>query len=252
MKKLDTVAALRNWRDTLPPGAKLGFVPTMGALHSGHLALIERARAECDHVAVSVFVNPTQFNDPGDLEHYPRPLEADLGLLRAAGVDAVFTPSADEIYADGYRFVLHDKRSSAILCGASRPGHFDGVLTVVLKLLHLTRPERAYFGEKDYQQLQLITEMCQSLFVPVTIVPCPTVRAADGLALSSRNALLTAEQRERAPLIHRSLSESANAGEARERLRAAGFRVDYVEEHWGRRFAAAFLGEVRLIDNVPI
>jgi pantoate--beta-alanine ligase len=232
----------------------VGFVPTMGALHDGHLSLIERAQAENDHVIVSVFVNPTQFNDPTDLEKYPRPIERDLELLRAAGVDVAFLPQPEEIYFDHYRFKVTENDFSKQLCGAHRPGHFDGVLTVVLKLFQLTRPDRAYFGEKDYQQLQLIKDMSAALFLDIDVIPCTTKRESDGLAMSSRNLRLTPEQREIAPKIYRVLralsTQQTDASGARRELEAAGFRVDYVEKHFGRWFAAAYLGDVRLIDNV--
>lgn len=231
-------------------GQRLGFVPTMGALHSGHLALIERAKGQCDQVWVSVFVNPTQFNDPEDLKNYPQPLEQDLKLLKEAGVDAVFIPRADEIYKDQYRFQVSEAKDSLILCGRSRPGHFNGVLTVVLKLLQIVDPQFAYFGEKDYQQLKLIQDMVAAFFLSVEIVPCPTVREADGLAMSSRNRRLTPLDREKAALIKKALGLTLTSG--RELLEQAGLRVDYFEEHWGRRFAAVYFDDVRLIDNVKI
>lgn len=253
MRVLESVKDLQHQRATY--AGIIGFVPTMGALHEGHLSLIERAKTECDHVIVSVFVNPTQFNDPNDLAKYPRPVEKDLDLLGKAGVDAVFLPRPEEIYSDNYRFKLTENDFSTKLCGAYRPGHFDGVLTVVLKLFQLARPDRAYFGEKDYQQLQLIKDMSEALFLDLEVVPCPTKREPDGLAMSSRNLRLTPEQRETAPLIYtvlRALAEKKmDAIDAQVKLERAGFRVDYVENYYGRWFVAAFLGEVRLIDNLP-
>lgn len=252
MKLIESVKDIQHERATR--AGYVGFVPTMGALHDGHLSLIERAKAENDHVIVSVFVNPTQFNDKNDLEKYPRPIERDLALLRDARVDIAFLPRPEEVYADKYRFKVSENEFSRQLCGAHRPGHFDGVLTVVLKLFQLTGPDRAYFGEKDYQQLQLIKDMSAALFLDIEIVACPTKREADGLAMSSRNLRLSPEQREIAPKIYqvlRSLSaRRADASQARRDLEAAGFRVDYVEKHFGRWFAAAFLGDVRLIDNL--
>lgn len=253
MRILSSVKDLQHQRATY--AGIIGFVPTMGALHEGHLSLIERAKSECDHVIVSVFVNPTQFNDPNDLAKYPRPIEQDVELLRKAGADAVFLPQPEEIYADKYRFKVTENEFSKKLCGASRPGHFDGVLTVVLKLFQLARPDRAYFGEKDYQQLQLIKDMSEALFLDIEVVPCPTKREADGLAMSSRNLRLSSEQRETAPMIYKVLRTLADkkidAVDARVQLESAGFRVDYVENYFGRWFVAAFLGEVRLIDNLP-
>lgn len=247
MKLLETVADFRQWRGQ---HENVGFVPTMGALHAGHAALIAQARRECAQVAVSIFVNPTQFNDKKDLERYPRPLEQDLQMLSALGVDAVFLPGAAEIYADKYRFEVRENELSQILCGPTRPGHFNGVLTVVLKLFHIVRPRRAYFGEKDYQQLRLIQDMAAALFLDIEVIACPTVRESDGLAMSSRNALLTESERMKAPVLYKILTTAESAEQAVRLLRDEGFRVDYVEEHFGRRFAAAFLGSVRLIDNV--
>lgn len=233
-------------------GSSLGFVPTMGALHEGHMSLIARAQKENARTAVSIFVNPTQFNNPQDLEKYPRPMEKDLQMLRDAGVDAVFLPKADEIYADGYKFELREKEFSQVLCGPTRPGHFEGVLTIVMKLFNIVQPTKAYFGEKDYQQLRLIQDMAKTFFLDVEVVACPTLREADGLAMSSRNLLLTEEEREKAPLIYRLLSTAMTPKEIADELTLAGFKVDYVEEHWHRRFVAAFLGNVRLIDNVEL
>lgn len=253
MKQLTAVSSVRAWHESLK-GLSLGFVPTMGALHAGHIALVERAGRECERVIVSIFVNPTQFNDPSDLEKYPRTLEADLEKLEKAGAHAVFLPEPKEIYRDNYRFELREKEFAEDLCGAARPGHFEGVLTVVMKLFQIVRPTRAYFGEKDYQQLRLIQDMAEAFFLPLEIVPCPTVREPDGLAMSSRNLRLSAAEREKAPRLYHALKTANSAAEARAKLEGEGFRVDYVEDRpqLGRRFAAAFLGQVRLIDNVEI
>jgi pantoate--beta-alanine ligase len=231
-------------------GRSLGFVPTMGALHDGHLSLVERARRDNDRVAVSIFVNPTQYDDPADLERYPRPFAADLAACEKAGVDLVLAPGFDELYADRYRFRVTESPFSGELEGAHRSGHFDGVLTVVLKLLNIVRADRAYFGEKDWQQLRLVSEMAAAFFLDTEIVACPTVREADGLAMSSRNALLTHEERARAAAFHRVLSGGGSPDEMRHKLEKAGFGVDYVERREGRVLAAVRLGKVRLIDNV--
>lgn len=233
-------------------GASLGFVPTMGALHPGHLSLMERARRDNDRVAVSIFVNPTQYDDPDDLVRYPRPFEADVAACERAGVDLVVAPDTDEIYPDGYRFKVTESTVSRELEGAHRDGHFDGVLTVVLKLLNIVRPQRAYFGEKDWQQLELVRDMAGALFVDTEIVACPTVREADGLAMSSRNALLTGEDRRLAPLFHEVLSAGGATAEMVDSLAAAGFQVDYVERRGDRVVGAVRLGKVRLIDNVRL
>ncbi len=231
-------------------GRTVGLVPTMGALHAGHEALLDRARRENDIVVLSIFVNPTQFNDPQDLEKYPRTWEADLALARRSGVDVVFAPTPAQMYPEGYRFRVSENQLSTILEGAHRPGHFDGVLTVVLKLLLLIRAERAYFGEKDLQQLLLVRDMAAAFFLPTEIVPCPTVRAPDGLALSSRNARLSPAARAKAPEFARILRDESEPAETRAKLADAGFEVDYVDQHDRWRLGAVRLEGIRLIDNV--
>ena len=233
-------------------GRSIGFVPTMGALHRGHGSLVERCRRENEIVVVSIFVNPSQFNDPTDLDRYPRTLDHDLALLESLGADEVILPGASELYPNGYRFRMESDSSYEVMEGAHRPGFLQGVMTVVLKLLNIVRPDRAYFGEKDYQQLKVITDMVRDCFIPTEIIPCPTVREESGLAESSRNTLLSADSREKAASLFRVIATAASATGARATLEAEGFAVEYVEERWGRRFAAAFLDGVRLIDNVPI
>ena len=183
----------------------IGFVPTMGALHAGHRSLVERARRECATVVVSVFVNPTQFNDKTDLKNYPRTPEADLRLLEEVGADYVFMPSVDEVYPEPdtrtFDFGMIDK----VMEGATRPGHFNGVAQVVSRLFDLVKPAKAYFGEKDFQQIAVIREMVRQLRIPVEIIPCPIVRGEDGLALSSRNTLLDTDHRTAAPYIYKVL-----------------------------------------------
>lgn len=235
-----------DWR-----GRSVGFVPTMGALHAGHVELLKRARAENDRVVLSVFVNPTQFNDASDLAKYPRTLDADAALARPYA-DALVAPPPEELYPDGYRFRVTENDLSRRWEGAHRPGHFDGVLTVVLKLLNVVRADRAYFGEKDWQQLQLVRGLVRSLFLPVEVVPCPTVRERDGLAMSSRNRRLSVAGRAQAPTFARVLRKAASAAEAAAALQAANFEVDYVEDHDGVRLGAVRLEGVRLIDNVAL
>lgn len=230
----------------------LGFVPTMGALHEGHVSLIRRSRAENDRTLVSIFVNPTQFDNSADLRRYPRTIDADMQTLRAERVDFVLVPEAADLYPDEYRYRVSEVEFSRMLEGAHRPGHFDGVLTVVLKLLQIASAERAYFGEKDWQQLALVRGMAHAFFLPTEIVACPTVRETDGLALSSRNRLLSDGDRARASLFYHALSSAATAGAAADRLRQGGFEVDYVEDRDARRLGAVRLGGVRLIDNVPL
>ncbi len=230
----------------------IGFVPTMGALHRGHAALIERSVAENEATIVSIFVNPTQFNDPNDLTRYPRTLETDLRLLESLGVDHVLLPSAEDMYPAGYRFRISAPDETAVMEGIHRPGFFEGVMTVVMKLLLLASAHRAYFGEKDYQQYRIVAEMVRDFFVPTEIVPCATVRAVSGLAESSRNVLLSDGGRERAAIIYQAITSSGSACEAKGAISRRGLDVEYVEDHWGRRFAAARLEGVRLIDNAPL
>ena len=207
MKVFESVKELRAELDKAEQSG-IGFVPTMGALHAGHRSLVERARRENGTVVVSVFVNPTQFNDKNDLKHYPRTPEADARLLEEAGADFVLMPSVEEIYPQPdsrqFDFGLIDK----VMEGATRPGHFNGVAQVVSRLFDIVRPARAYFGEKDFQQIAVIRAMVKQLNIPVTINACPIVREGDGLALSSRNTRLTPEQRQKAPLIAHTLKES--------------------------------------------
>lgn len=245
-----SVAEWRAFRDSTPM-TSLGFVPTMGALHAGHASLIRRSREENSHTLVSVFLNPTQFNDPEDLKKYPRTLERDLKLAQGAGAQYVFTASPQEMYPDDYRYRVSENEVSRVLEGEHRPGHFDGMLTVVMKLLLLARAKRAYFGEKDFQQLELVRGMASAFFIDTEVVACATLREADGLAMSSRNTQLGEEARRLAPQIYRALQTAPTAAAARTELEQAGFQVDYIAEKFGRRLAAARLGSVRLIDNIP-
>mgnify|MGYP001815860720 CR=1 FL=1 len=233
-------------------GRSIGLVPTMGALHDGHLSLIERARSENDRVVVSIFVNPTQYDDPADLERYPRTLAADVERAEGVGADLIFHPSPEDIYHDAYRYRVTESEFSRRLEGAHRKGHFDGVLTVVLKLLNIVGADRAYFGEKDWQQLQLVRDMAAAFFLPTHIVACRIIREVDGLAMSSRNIHLTDDQRKLAPELHRTLASKWSADEMTRHLASTGFEVDYVERRDGRVLGAVRLGKVRLIDNVQI
>jgi pantoate--beta-alanine ligase len=211
----ESIDDLRAARARLAGG--VGLVPTMGALHEGHLALVRRARSDNDAVIATIFVNPAQFNDPKDLAAYPKELERDLALLRDSGVDLVFTPTADVMYPPGYQTYVTVEQITRGLEGAHRPGHFRGVATVVAKLFNLTQPQRAYFGQKDAQQVMVIRRLVADLNFPLEIVVCPTVREPDGLALSSRNRNLTPEQREAAPVLFRALRSALAAYEHGER-----------------------------------
>lgn len=251
MQVWDTI---ENWLDRRVALSEcgIGFVPTMGALHGGHASLVARCKKENDVTVVSIFVNPAQFNDPKDLEQYPRTLQGDLALLEKLGVDEVIVPKTKELYPRGNGFRMELDSNVAVMEQVHRPGFLQGVATIVLKLLNIVRANRAYFGEKDYQQLKVITEMAEEFFIPTMIIPCATVREESGLAESSRNKLLSIEAKRKAAFVLHALTNAGQPAEARALLEEQGFVVDYVEEHWERRFAAAYLEGVRLIDNVPI
>lgn len=237
-------------------GKSVGFVPTMGALHLGHLSLIERSIAENEISVLSIYVNPTQFNSQDDLQNYPLTLDQDLQQAQALGVDYVLLPDFEMMYADGFRYQITESDHSKQLCGSSREGHFTGVMTVVMKLLNLVRPTKAYFGEKDYQQYQLIKDMVRAFFMSVEIVGCPIIREADGLAMSSRNANLDCVARNKAANLNKILKTSASDADVACSLAEKGFDVDYVTTIEGRRFVAASIPsenhQVRLIDNCII
>lgn len=252
MQILSRIDAWQHWRNAVADGKSVGLVPTMGALHEGHRSLIVRCRQQNDICVLSLFVNPTQFNDPRDLESYPATFDEDRRLCEAEGVDAIFFPAYADLYPDDYRYRISENLVSRLLCGAHRPGHFDGVLSVVMKLLNLVRPQRAYFGEKDWQQLQLVKGMVDAFFMPVIIVGCPIVREADNLALSSRNLRLSPSHRRQAAGFPRLLATDASVDEVTRLLEHEGFAVDYVQDFEGRRCAAIHCGGVRLIDNRPL
>lgn len=272
---LRDVPSIRAWRAERP--GSVGFVPTMGALHDGHATLIEQAKAENERVVVSVFVNPLQFDQASDLDRYPRDLDSDVALCRGLGVDAVFAPGVGDLYPHEPVVTLSAGSLGTTLEGASRPGHFDGMLTVVSKLLNLAQPDRVYFGRKDAQQLVIVRMMVEDLNLPVDVRAVPTVRDVDGVALSSRNRRLTAAQREAAtaiPLALDAASASAASGASASNVRAAALArlttsslvVDDVElvsptslepvpdDHVGEALLviAVFAGEIRLIDNAVV
>jgi pantoate--beta-alanine ligase len=276
MRVVHTIAEARAVRRALP--GTWGFVPTMGYLHEGHLSLVRRARAENDRVAVSIFVNPTQFGPHEDYARYPRDLERDLRLLEPLGVDLVFVPSVEEMYPPGFQTWVIVEEVSRPLEGASRPGHFRGVATVVAKLFNILQPDRAYFGQKDAQQTVVIRRMVQDLNIPVEIVICPTVREPDGLAMSSRNTYLNPEERRAATALFRALQAAKARYEAGERdaerlreamrevIRAEPLaRIDYVSvahpetlqelervEGPALLSLAVYIGTTRLIDNLML
>lgn len=272
------LAALRAqtavWRKA---GETIGVVPTMGALHQGHLSLARAACEKCDRVIVTIFVNPKQFNNPDDLENYPRTEEDDARKLESIGVDLIYVPDPDQIYPDGFATTVTVAGLTDMLCGATRPGHFDGVATVVPKLLLQTAADFAFFGEKDYQQLQVVRRLAADLDIPIEVIGCPTIREEDGLAMSSRNLLLSDRSRIKAPVLAEVMEDMRDqlrdgatmrdlASQAEARILAAGFtKIDYLELRDGgdlalldaakpgaRLFAAAWLAGVRLIDNLAV
>ena len=278
MQILRTVAELRTrvrgWKQD---GRQVGVVPTMGALHEGHMSLVRAARRGCDRVIVTIFVNPMQFNSPDDLSKYPRTEDADAALLFREGVDILFAPGPDEVYPQGFDSRVLVGGVTAPLEGEMRPGHFEGVATVVAKLFGMTQADRAYFGQKDWQQLQVVRRMVTDLNIPVEVVGCETIREADGLAMSSRNARLDPLSRAQAPALNRIMVKTAaqirgggeiaaSLAQARDDLRQAGFtEVEYLDlrtaamlepatgiEQPVRLLAAAGIGGVRLIDNIPV
>lgn len=277
MKVVNSIEELReNLSQERLEKRSIGLVPTMGALHAGHISLVERCVRENDVCVVSVFVNPTQFNDKHDLETYPRTLEADCALLEAAGCHYVFAPSVEEMYPEPDTRVFNLGRVAEVMEGAMRPGHFNGVAQVVSKLFYIVEPDNAYFGEKDFQQIAVIRAMVKQLNIPVKINACPIKREADGLALSSRNTRLTPELRQKAPLIARTLKESTTFAPGKSVQEVIDFvvntinadpdmRVEYYEIVDGNTLEAikdwsetdypvgcitVFCGEVRLIDNI--
>jgi len=239
-------------RQTLPSDLSLGFVPTMGNLHRGHASLFQRSIKDNDATVVSLFINPTQFNRADDFTHYPRTLEDDLELLTQAGVDYCLLPTEQVMYTDGYHYQIQENHQSQCLEGTARPGHFTGVLTVVMKLLQLAKPHRAYFGEKDYQQFQLIRDMVNAFFMNIDIEVCPTIRETSGLAYSSRNNRLTPEQRQIADQFATIFHKDQSCEHTIAELEALGVTVNYVEDHRDRRFAAVTIGDIRLIDNYAL
>lgn len=279
MRTVETIAEVREQvRAWKAEGLRVGFVPTMGNLHSGHLALVDVAREHSDRTVASIFVNPTQFGPGEDYESYPRTLDADLRQLEEKGTDLVFAPPVEEMYPGGEPLTwVNVDQLDQHLCGASRPGHFRGVATVVTKLFNIVAPDLAAFGEKDYQQLAIIRRMVRDLCLPVEILGVPTTREADGLAVSSRNGYLSESERTLAPELYRHLQQARDAIRAGERnypelcqrmsrsLEDQGFRVDYFEVVNAETLApagpddrqlviaaAAWLGKPRLIDNIAL
>lgn len=273
----DLNALRQNWREWHLAKETVGVVPTMGALHDGHLSLVQAAKGTCDRVIVTIFVNPKQFNNPDDLANYPRTEDEDARKLERFNVDAIWVPDGDTMYPPKFATTVSIAGLTEVLCGANRPGHFDGVCTVVTKLFNQTGATHAFFGEKDFQQLQVVQRLSADLDLGVKVIGCPTIREEDGLAMSSRNLLLSDRSRIKAPALHEIMQDTAQglaAGHpwsdlhaaALDRLDKAGFTsVDYLDlracddlseltraDRPARLLAAAWLAGVRLIDNIDV
>jgi len=248
MQLIQQISEWKSIRKNIHP--TIGFVPTMGNLHAGHASLLKRARQENEITVLSLFVNPTQFNDKNDYQRYPRTLDADLEWARQLGIDYVFSPQYEDLYPDNYHYQVNENNISQILEGEYRPGHFAGMLTVVLKLLSLVQATKAYFGEKDYQQLQLVRGLVEAFFLDTEIVGCDIIRESSGLPMSSRNNLLNSAEKnlaEKFANIFKELKLPTHA--VIQQLENAGIKVDYIQDYDNRRFAAVKVGNIRLIDN---
>ncbi|HOQ83162.1 MAG TPA: pantoate--beta-alanine ligase [Candidatus Syntrophosphaera thermopropionivorans] len=277
MQIYKTIAEIREALAGKALQKKIGFVPTMGALHKGHLSLVERCHSESDLTVVSIYVNPAQFGPQEDLNHYPRNLEKDIDLLRNYHVDIVFTPDDVQMYPEGYCTWVQVEGLSDILCGASRPGHFRGVATIVLKLMHIVNPKFMFMGMKDYQQIIVLEKMIEDLNLETKIVRCPIVREPDGLAMSSRNSYLTPDERQRATCLIKALKNAqkmVNEGyldssilisEAENIIKQSDGRIDYIKivdgstlqelpevRSGSRMMLAVYIGNTRLIDNIEL
>jgi len=277
MQVIKDISGMQAISDARTNGIRIGFVPTMGALHTGHLELMKRSVAECDYTVVSIFVNPAQFGKNEDLSRYPRDLDKDLELMRPLGVDYVFFPTEEMMYPDGYKTWVELSEISDVLCGASRPGHFRGVATVVLKLVNIVRPDFMYMGEKDFQQVVVLETMLRDLNLKTQIVRCPIVRDENGLALSSRNEYLSKDEYIRALGLNRSIKITRDMAKTGERsvlaicslisqhLLECNARIDYVKivdsnslteqvevNDQSRLLLAVWIGKTRLIDNARV
>ncbi len=231
-------------------GSTLGFVPTMGHLHEGHFSLIRKSQEDNQETLVSIFVNPTQFNCSEDLDSYPQTLADDLKNLRELSVNYILIPTYEEMYPYKTRFCIEENDLSKMIEGQSRPGHFSGVLTVVMKFLQIVNPDRAYFGEKDYQQLQLVKDMVREFFLPVEIIGCPTIRDINGLPLSSRNSKLSSKQYDLVKNFSKLLGKKEPTHEIKKQLTKQSYDLEYIEDFHNRRLGAIRIGDIRLIDNI--
>lgn len=250
------IKSLPEWqaiRKELGNQFSIGFTATMGNLHQGHASLLKKSKEENQLSVLSIYINPIQFNQQSDYENYPRTLEQDLELADNHQTDFILIPKTEEIYADEKNFTIHTNHSiGKIMEGLYRPNHFNGMLTIVLKLLMLVKPTNAYFGEKDFQQLKLIEEMVKAFFIDTQIISCPTVREASGLALSSRNHRLSPSQKQQAELINQIIKKDLPCEIIKQELEKEGFIIDYVEEFANRIHTAVKIEDIRLIDNLPV
>ncbi len=247
--------SLKEWqkiRNNMPEHLTIGYVPTMGNLHGGHMSLVSASLSENDFTAVTIFVNKPQFDRIEDYNTYPRTLDADLKLLQDAGVDCCIIPSDTEVYDDGYHYQVQETKRSLTLEGKSRPGHFTGVLTVLMKFFNLIKPHHVYMGEKDAQQLQLVRGMVKAFFMDIKVYGCPTIRLPSGLAHSSRNNKLSQDDLILANKFAAVFHNSTSCEDAIEKLSALGIKVEYIEDSDNHRFAAVWISGVRLIDNFKI
>lgn len=240
------------FQKTLPASLAIGFVPTMGNLHAGHQSLYLRSKKDNQATMASIFINPTQFDQIDDYRQYPKTMAADLALLQDARVDYCLIPSETDMYKDAYRYNIVEHELSQLMEGKHRPGHFTGMLTVVMKLLHLVKPKRAYFGEKDYQQYLLIRDMAAAFFMDIEIIQSPTIRETSGLAYSSRNARLNANERLLAEQFANIFHRPGSCEQITQQLQDIGIQVDYVMDYNKRRFGAVVIGAIRLIDNYAL
>lgn len=249
-KIIRTVGEMKQLRSRMT--GQVGFVPTMGALHDGHVKLMTQSKQENNTTVASIFINPTQFNNKNDFETYPVTIDEDLKILNEVQVDYLFYPSYVDLYPDNFNFKISENNFSKILCGAFRPEHFNGVLTVVMKLFNIILPHKAYFGEKDYQQLLLVQKMSEAFFMNIEIIGVPTVRDENGLALSSRNARLSKDGKALAAQFAKILKKSKTKEAALRDLQKLNINIEYLDEVKNHRFAAVHVEGVRLIDNVQV
>lgn len=252
MLVLHTLEEWRILRRSLFNTKSLGFIPTMGNLHAGHLSLVEASQRSNEKTIVSIFINRMQFNQKEDFIHYPRTIETDLAYLEQKGVDYCLLPDENSMYNDNYNYQIQESSLSRLMEGQRRPGHFTGMLTIVMKFLQLVKPQRVYFGEKDYQQYLLIQDMVEAFFLDVEVIACPTFRETSGLACSSRNNRLTSEEKIKADRFANIFHQKKTLDELLKDFKHHQIEVEYLEEHFNRRFIAVNIGNIRLIDNYSL